>query len=391
MADLPKPATSFTFSPKISAIFNFIDSPKNQFYNIYIYPRGAVMLVRDYIKSFAIVLIVVFIVLNPYFIIESVKSGLYICYENVIPSLFVFMVIANYAAQDTTLKILSFPLRWYSKLMKVEDHNYSGYLLLSLIGGFAVGAKFINRLENNNYNEKAVCVLGTAMISNSLGFCIFTLGAGMLKNYIIGLFIYMACAIANLITAFVLSFIYEYNIITVSPKTHKSQTSITDSINNAVSSILSICGFVVIFNTICEAISLYSLENKTLSSLICVFVELTSGCIKIINYFNNKPYLLCFTLSILPISTLCQVFYFTQNKSFISLLLKSRLIHTPVSLMIFSVLLNLFPTSVTVASFNDSVLKSFSYNAELSFTLFVISMIFLKIFDQNKLFTNTTQ
>ena len=349
------------------------------------------MLVRDYIKSFAIVLIAVFIVLNPYFIIESVKSGLFICYENVIPSLFVFMVIANYAAQDTTLKILSFPLRWYSKLMKVEDHNYSGYLLLSLIGGFAVGAKFINRLENNNYNEKAVCILGTAIINNSLGFCVFTLGAGMLKNYVVGLFLYLACTVSSLITAFVLSFFYEYNIVSPSIKSYNSKTNITDSINNAVSSILSICGFVVVFNTICEAISLYNFENKTVSSLICVFVELTSGCIKIINNFSNKPYLLCFALSIMPVSTLCQVFYFTQNKLLISFLLKSRLIHTPVSLIIFSMLLNLFPTFVTVASFDESVLKSFSYNAELSFTLFMISLIFLKIFDQNKLFTNTTQ
>ena len=349
------------------------------------------MLIKDYIKSFAIVIIVVFTILNPYFIIESVKSGLFICYESIIPSLFVFMVIANYASQDTILKILSYPLTWYSKLMKVEDYSYSGYLLLSLIGGFAVGAKFINRLENTNYSEKSVCVLGTAMINNSLGFCVFALGAGMLKNFTVGLFLYMSCTAASLITAFILSFIYKYNIVTAISFPYKTETNIIDSINNAVSSTLSICGFVIVFNALCEAISLYSFKNKTLLDLLCVFVELTSGCIKIIANFNDKPYLLCFALSIIPISTLCQVFYFTQNKPLISLLIKSRLIHTPVSLLIFSLLSNLFPASVAVASFNDSVLKNFSYNAELSFTLFVLSIIFIKILDKNKLFTNASK
>lgn len=345
------------------------------------------MLIKKYSKSFVFIVAIVITVYNPYLIIQSVKNGLIICYENIIPSLFVFMVIANYATQSDILNVLSLPLRFYGKLMKCEDNSYSGYLLLSLIGGFAVGAQLIKKLEASGYSEKATTILGISMINNSLGFCVFSLGAGMLKNYTTGILLYVACVLASLVSAFIFSFIFEYNIVSKADFVSIAPVTITDAINNAVSSTLSICGFVVLFNIVCEVILLYSFENEILSIFLCRITELTVGCIKILEFSAKNPYYLCVALSIFPISTLCQVYHFTDNKKLLSVLLKSRLIHTPLSLLFYSVLSNIFPVSITTATFNSAVLKSYSYNAELSFTLFIISFIFVKLFDQNKLFT----
>lgn len=345
------------------------------------------MLVKRYIKSILRIVAIIITVFNPYLIIQSVKNGLLICYENIIPSLFVFMVIANYATQSDILNVLSVPLRFYGRLMKTEDKSYSGYLLLSLIGGFAVGAQFIKRLENAGYNEKATTVLGIAMINNSLGFCVFSVGAGMLKNYSTGILLYLSCTFASLVSAFIISFLIEYNIVSKTDFSSFPPVTITNSINNAVSGMLSICGFVVLFNVLCEVISLYSYQNFLLEVFLCRILELTTGCFKILEFSAGNAYFLCIALSILPISTLCQIYHFTENKKLISVLVKSRLIHTPVSLLIYSVLSNIFPVSMMTATFNEAVLKSCSYNTELSFTLFIISFIFIKLFDQNKLFT----
>lgn len=347
------------------------------------------MIIKRYIKPAIILFVTIFTVSNPYLIIQSVKNGLIICYENIIPSLFIFMVISNYASQHDILNVLSPPLNWYSTIMKVKRKDYGGYLLLSIIGGFAVGSKFINQMKKDGYEENALCVLGTAMINNSLAFCVFAVGAGMLKNSFVGWLIYASTVSASLISAFIISFFVKYNIVTVENLQQENNISFARAVYNAVNSILSVCGFVIVFNSACEVISLYIYENKFLCSFLVSFLELTCGCIKIFEFYGKNPVFYCVLLSILPASTLCQVYYFTQNNKLIKVLMLSRLIHTPVSLLIFTLLSNLFPAATYTCAITEAMADSFSYSGELSFTLFIIAFIFIRIVDKNRLFTNS--
>ncbi len=346
------------------------------------------MITKRYIKPILFLLTVVFVVSNPYIIIQGVKNSLLICYENIIPSLFVVMVLADYANQHDILNFLGLPLRWYSKLMKVDSKDYSSYLVLSMIGGFAIGAKFLNEMKKNGYSQNALSVLGVSMINNSLGFCVFAVGAGLLNNYFIGLFLYISTMLASIISAFLLSFTFKYNIVSANFSNDKKPSSIAKSINNSVNSILSVCGFVVIFSTLCEAILLYINKYDILSVIFAIFTEITYGCIKISEFYGLNSYFFCIALSFLPICTLCQVYYFTDNLSLIKTLLLSRIIHTPISLLIFSVLINLFPIAFHTMSVDSVIFKTYSYSGELSFTLFIICLLLIKILDKNKLFTN---
>ena len=165
-------------------------------------------------------------------------------------------------------------------------------------------------------------------------------------------------------------------------------SSFVKSVNLAVQNIITICGFVILFYCICEVISLYIYKNKLLNILVSICIEVTSGCVKIIEILGKNSLYLCFCLSFLPISTLCQVYYFTDDFDIIKTLLFSRLIHTPVSLLVFSVLIQLFPVAASVANNNSIVIQSFQNTMEISATLFMITIVFLCIFDRNKLFTN---
>ncbi len=347
------------------------------------------MLLKSYSKAFMILAVTAIVLANPQLLIQSVKNGLIICYNNVIPSLYIFMVIANYRAQPEIMEILSLPFRWYGMLIKTQDNYFAGSLVISLLGGFAVGANYLNNLAQRGYTGNSVKVMSVSMINNSFAFCVFVVGANLLGNVFAGIIIYISLVLASLISAFIMSFYMEYNIVLPIKNPDNNGTNIVDSIRKAVENILVICGFVIVFNFVCEVFLLYTYKNSLLSAITAVILEVTCGCLKIASIFNKNIYLLCFALSFLPVCTLCQVYYFTQNKEIIRVLLLSRLIHTPVSLLILSVLANLFPSAMTVSSQITPVVSAVSDSMEITSALFMITVVFLIILDKNKLFTNS--
>ena len=346
------------------------------------------MLIKNTIKSSRLIILIAFVLLNPQLLIDSVKNGMLICYNSVIPSLYIFMIVANYRSQPEIMNILSFPLRWYGRLLKINDKYFSGCLAVSLLGGFAVGAKYINTMKNRGYSDNALKVVSVSLINNSFSYCVFVAGLATFGSIVPGLMLYFSLISASLISAFVLSFIYQYNIVSYVKNTEKSNITIVSSITSAVDTMLIICGFVLFFNCICEALSLYTYHNKILNTIISIFIEVTCGTLNLLSFSGNNIYYLCFSLSVLPICTLCQVYHFTHNSRIIKTLLLSRLIHTPVSCMILSLLINLFPTSIDVNANISPIFFPFSKNMELSSVMFLITTFFIIATDKNKLFTN---
>lgn len=347
------------------------------------------MLIKKFISPVLYITVLYVLVTNARGVMIFVKEGLMVCYESIIPSLYIFMVLSNIIAQSSVSNIFSVPFIWYSNLMKIKDRKYSAFLFLSLLGGFAVGANLIKKLEQAGYEQKAINVLSVTMINNSFSFCVFAVGTGYLGNTRTGIMLFVSLALASLITGFILSFFIDYNIVSQQKSVSETNASLIECINNAVQSVLSICGFVIIFYCACEVVSLYTLNNNLFTLISGIFLEVTSGCLKIIDIYGKNLYLLCFCLSFLPASTICQVYYFTENPHIIRTLIASRIIHTPVSLLILSLLVNFFPVAATVSSNLVLTVKAYQRSAEISSVIFLITVIFLMIIDRNRLFTKT--
>ena len=188
------------------------------------------------------------IFVNPFAVINAVKGALFVCYESIIPSLYPIMVFSNYFSSDCFIRFFSFPWRWYARLMKIEDNRYPGFLTVSIFGGFAVGATLISKLKQSGFEQNAVDCISVSMINNSFSFCVFAVGANYIGNPLVGFQIYSALICASLITAFVLSFVKQYNIVSYKDYSFKSRISFVGATKNAIDSILNICGFVIIFN-----------------------------------------------------------------------------------------------------------------------------------------------
>ncbi|MEG2192461.1 MAG: hypothetical protein RRX95_04185 [Oscillospiraceae bacterium] len=346
------------------------------------------MLVKKYFKSFAALFLCAFLFINAKVVMYSVRWALVVCYEKVIPSLFIFLVFSSYVAKNDIRWVFAIPLKWYCKLIKIDDDAASCFLSLSLFSGFAVGAKFLNQLSCEGYSQNALKVLSIAMINNSVSFVAFGVGIGILGNYRLGLMIFLSLSFSSLITAFVFSFFYEYNIVTSKDSSRKLSYDFSQAVREAVEAMLVICGFVIIFYCVCEVILFY-IDNLYLQLIFSALSEVTVGCVKAASLFGKNPFLLCCILSILPLSTLVQAKAFAKDAISIKTLLLSRFIHTPISLLILSVFINLFPVSANVYSDNNVVIKGYWNSVSLSSTLFFIALIFIIFLEKNKVFTNS--
>ncbi len=344
------------------------------------------MLIKNYVKSISVMICLLILIISGRHTMQAVKNAIIICYESVIPSLYIFMVFSTYIAGNGLSDLFYLPFSWYGKLMKIQDKKYPAFLFLSIIGGFAIGANYINILQKSGYSKKRINAIAPSLINNSLSFYIFAVGIGVFKNINIGLMLFTATATASLITSFLLSFIYKYNIVTSKANSFDFNKNFVSSITVSVENILSVCGVVIMFYTLCEVISLY-IDSSYFNVFLTCCTEITSGCKALSNFCGNNYYLFCLILSFLPVSTLFQVLNFTNNFAVVKTLIFSRIIHCPLSLIIFSLLVNIFPiASYTVAS--DSItIKAFSNTMEISACMFLITVSFLSIFDKNKLFT----
>lgn len=343
------------------------------------------MLIKNTAKNICAAVVFRRLVINSQEVVLGVKSALSACYNNVIPSLFIFIVFATYISQENYLFLLSLPLRFYANLMKCNDKKYSAYLLISLIGGFAVGARFLDRMKKGGCEENFLKVCSVSMINNSFAFCVFGVGIGMLKNVYLGLMMFLSLTFSSLICRFLLSFVLKYRDIDYI-NTSRGNISFTDSVSRAVSATLNICGYVIIFLTICNVLSLY-IQNQAAISLFSALFEVTTSCLTLCSQGNPNIYAVCRRLSIMPLSTLCQVYSFTGDKEIIKTLIYSRIIHTPVSLCILSVITHIFPVASLTSVTGRASVKIFRAGADISCVMFLAGLLFIALFDKNKLFT----
>ena len=337
------------------------------------------------IRLFFVIFFSVAILSKPQAVMQYVKSALSLCYNNVIPSLFLFMVVSNYISASCFIPVLSKPFRWFARLMRVEDKHYPAYILLSFVGGFAVAAGLLKKMADLGYNRRATQLLSVSMVGNSFAFCAFAVGVGYLGNFNLGVMIFISTAAAGLITAFVMSFFMEYEE-TRPLAVAQQNPSLVESIGEAAKSMLSVCGFVVVFYCMCEVMLLY-INNSVFKAILCAMTEVTSGALKVSQLTGANSTAVCLCISFLPACTLAQTAYFSHDPQIVKLLFFSRFLHIPISVLVFSVLKNLFPVAAAVNAAGSVVVKGYQNSIEISATLFVISVIFLCIFDSNKLFT----
>lgn len=328
----------------------------------------------------------------------GIRSGISVCGEVVIPSLFPFMILAEFVAlsgaSDTLSKPISPFTRWLFGLPKVT----AAPILLSFISGYPVGASLARRLYDSGkiLRSDAEKML-TFTVNSSPAMLIFAVGMGMLGGKEYGYLLYIVHILASVLNGILFSriilnlganrrvekvnlptFNAQNTIQTIGQKssygiTKKDSTphyNIVDAFVTATAdasvSMLKICGCVILFAGIVASIKS--------ARILALILEVTVGCKVAINYGIKA---ISAVVGFGGISVIMQVM--TVSKGLIRpwILILSRITHAAISYGLCSVAVSLLPEkTVAVLSTGLPQLDSFtSVTAPASAAMLLLAVV----------------
>ena len=245
----------------------------------------------------------------------GIISGITACTTMVIPSLFPFMALCNFFSLSGGAEFLNKILKYPAKLLMGEYYEFFSVYLVSLVGGYPVGAATLNNLVKNGKTDKdtAKKVLMFS-VNSSPAFLVFGVGEGMLFSNKLGWYLVLVNILSSLVTLVLVS--RKAPEITKKPPVYKKGATKYMSLNDAFvegvmkasTSMLFLCGFVVLFFSLNEIFAFMPLGKLT--AVISAVGEVTSSCAMLSNGGGTLPLIaavtsfggVCVILQILALS-----------------------------------------------------------------------------------------
>jgi hypothetical protein len=233
--------------------------------------------------------------INPGIAADGGKDGIELCLKSVIPALFPFIFLTTFICSHcVTFPILPKTiLRWLG-----IPEGAATILALGLIGGYPIGARCIAESCKNGS-------LSTKTSHRMLGFCnnagpsfIF----GILSNQFSSIRILWLIWCIQITSALLVGFLLPHKESESVHLTSRPGLPITQCLNNALKTMVFICGWIVLFRILCAYISsiLPAGTSSVIIALTYGILELTNGCFALSGIVNEAVrfvicnFLLCF-------------------------------------------------------------------------------------------------
>ena len=160
---------------------------------------------RKYIKNFllavSVLIALTILFIYPKEVQKGICDGLGLCGEVIIPSLFPFMAIAGFISRTGAARILAMPIEWIMSPLFRLPKQASGTFLLSLIGGYPVGASSVATLCAQGYvNHKDGSRMLTFCANGGPAMAVVAIGKGLLGTIYVGWVIYLSHIAAAIVT-----------------------------------------------------------------------------------------------------------------------------------------------------------------------------------------------
>ena len=194
--------------------------------------------------------------------LEAAKQGLSLCFNSVIPSLFPFFVATELLSKTSIPYIFGRVFRKFMRPLFNISGEGSFAFLMGIISGYPVGAKIACSYREENILSKEECERLLSFTNNSGPlFILGTVGISFFKNSKIGYLLLITHILASITVGIVFKnwkkSASSYNNYANSKKQKYNNISFSNlgeilekSITNSISTILMICGFVVMFSVI---------------------------------------------------------------------------------------------------------------------------------------------
>lgn len=321
---------------------------------------------------------------------EGIKNGINVALNLVIPSMFLFMILSNIIIQSNLSNIVSRPFHFLSKwVFHIPKENIT-IVVLSLVGGYPVGAKLLGDAVRRGemspqLAERMLCYCvncGPAFLISGVGTAIF----GSQK---LGLYLYLSQIVACLVTGFLCSFGIKRNpqeSVPVPAYSASGSVLIVGAVNDAVRSLGIICGFVVAFSSfmpITELLLHYL--NPEYATVLQGLLEVTNGCNNLVDYTASNRILLAAVFTAfggicvhLQVCAMLKSTGIRMGRFFLY-----RIPYILVSAGVIQLFLTLFPDTVSTLSYNRSIHQEI-YSVSPAAAIFLLLLAVMLLFFTRK-------
>ena len=238
---------------------------------------------RKYSNNIIVLLcfiILILILLNKTLVSDTIITSFYIWFNTMLPSMFPMFILSDILITYNFTNYL--PKKLISYLSKIFNlsNNAVFIFLLSMISGFPLNAIIIKNSFDNKLLTKEECehLLYFTHFSNPL-FILNTVGIFYLNSNIYGIIILISHILSNIIIAILLRNKNYPNIhyISLNSNCQSFGTTLSNSINKAISSLLMISGTVTLFLILSTLITHIFTLNSYLGTLVQGILEMTMG------------------------------------------------------------------------------------------------------------------
>ena len=230
---------------------------------------------RDVLTAVGLFLAVLSLVLYPTEAVEAARSGLELCLNIIIPSLFPFFVLSSLCVELGLIRHLGRILEPIMYPLFRVNGSCAAAFALGIIGGYPVGAKTAISLYEKQYCTKEEAERMLSFCNNSgPAFILGVVGAGVFASGKVGVMLYSIHILASILIGIGSGLFHRANHSTDGRHRNPSRIAavsfteaFTNSVSNSFFSTLTICGFVIFFTVIIRMLFLTGVLTMAATAL----------------------------------------------------------------------------------------------------------------------------
>ena len=319
--------------------------------------------------------------------LDGMKSGLEMCAQIVIPSLFPFLVISSFAAK------LEIPKRAYKiadKVMRFLFHlpaDAVTCIIFGALGGFPVGCVTAAQLcKDGRINNEQAQRLTLFCINAGPAFTVTAVGTSMLGSTKGGAILFASLLLSSLTIGILLGFTAPKpeKAVKISGFEASASAAFVHSAEQGSKAIIRICAWVSLFSCFFSLLKETGISDSLMNVIKCFF-EVTAGCKAAAE--TGNIYAVAATLGWSGLCVICQVLSDVRSVGTpLTVLLAFKALHAGLSTVFCRLFLYLFPIEVSVfSSFSGQASgEFFSASAPAAVALMCLCAVFVIDLDRNK-------
>ena len=324
--------------------------------------------------------------LDPQGMINGVSNGLKLCGTAVIPSLFPFMVLSDFLVRSKLSEVIGNVLAPVTKALFRLPGCAGCAILMSMAGGYPVGAKMTAQLlENGDISTGQGKRMMLFCVNAGPAFVIGTVGTVIFSSSRAGIILYVSLIASALVMGVVSGFFDSGEALIIRKKITFESKVISKSVSEAVNATLGLCAWILVFSCFVPLTESLPLK-KEVAVWIKILIEVTGGCITSAGVFPLS--IQAFVMGWAGFSVHCQLLPYIRATGVRYLhFVLARLIHGALAATFADFLFRLFPCQTDVFSTTSQIMPkmySVSVPAAVSMILLAVLLITDLSFRQKK-------